>query len=149
MGTGTTVFRGWLVLNGLYIDIVSLYLIPVFAPVVAETWPWPNLKDVFGAAGADGTALTLDSFATRQIANCFLFHGIVRLAAGIVTPGNATLGWLAAVSYCVEFANFAVEVPLKTATDPIGLVLCPILAYLCYACLVCADGSAANGKKQA
>ena len=149
MGTGTTILRGWLVLNGLYIDIVSLFLIPVFAPAVAETWPWPNLKDCFGAAGVGGTPLALDSFATRQIANSFLFHGIVRLSAGIVTPGNATMGWLAAVSYLIEFANFAAEVPFKTVTDPIGLVLCPVFAYLCYACLVCADGSASNDKKKA
>ena len=150
MGTGTTIFRGWLVLNGLYIDVVSLFLIPVFAPAVAETWPWPNLKDVFGAVEGDTAPLNLDSFATRQIANAFLFHGIVRTAAGVIKPGNVTLGWLAAASYLVEFANFAVEFPHKTVTDPIGLVLCPILVYLCYVCLVCAaDGATSKSKKQA
>ena len=154
MANGTTILRGWLVLNGLYIDIVSLYLLPVFAPAVAATWPWPNLGEVFGGAGADGAALSPDSFAARQIASAFLFHGIVRTAAGLVAPGSGSkaLGWLAVASYLVELANFAVEVPRGTATDPLGLVLCPVFAYLCYACLVCADastGAAADGKKRA
>ena len=149
MGTGTTVFRGWLVLNGLYIDIISLFIIPVFFPAIAETWVWPNLKDIFGTAGAGGTAIAIESLATRQIANSFLFHGIVRAAAGIVAPGNVTLGWLAAASYLCECANFAAELPFKTVTDPIGLVLTPVFAYFCYACLVCADTPAAAGKKAA
>lgn len=154
MANGTTILRGWLVLNGLYIDIVSLYLLPVFAPAVAAAWPWPNLGAVFGGAGADGAALSPESFAARQIASAFLFHGIVRTAAGLVAPGSGSkaLGWLAVASYLVEFANFAVEVPRGTATDPAGLVLCPVLAYLCYACLVCAHtgtGAAADGKKRA
>ena len=149
MGTGTQVFRGWLILNGLYIDIICLFVIPIFAPAMAETWPWPNVKDIFGAAGAGGTALAIESFATRQIANSFLFHGIVRLTAGIIAPGNVTLGWLAVASYLCEFMNFAVEQPLKTVTDPAGLVLTPILAYFSYACLVCADVPTASGKKTA
>jgi hypothetical protein len=147
MGTGTTVLRGFLVLNGLYIDIIALFLLPVFAPAVAETWPWPNYKDVFGTAAAGGGAIVIQSFATRQIANSFLFHGIVRTAAGIWA--GTTLGWIAVASYLCELANFAAEIPHGTVTDPAGLVLTPVLAFLCYTCLVCADAPAAGGKKNA
>ena len=51
MGTGTAVLRGWLVFNGVHIDVIALFLIPVFAPALAETLPWPNYKDIFGAVG--------------------------------------------------------------------------------------------------
>lgn len=149
MGTGTTVLRGWLVLNGLYIDIIALYLLPVFFGIDA---PWPAYKDIFGTAGAAGAPLATTDFATRQIANSFLFHGIVRAAAGIWGASTAApaLGWVAVASYLCEAANFGAELPHGTVTDPAGLALCPVLAYCCYACLVCGGGAAAaDGKKKA
>ena len=150
MGTGTTVLRGFLVFGGLYVDIIALYLLPVFFDINA---PWPVYKDIFGTAGAAGAPLALGDFATRQIANSFLFHGIVRAAAGIWGASSAApaLGWVAVASFLCEAANFGAELPYGTVTDPAGLVLCPVIAYCCYACLVCGGGggAAADGKRTA
>ena len=40
MGAGTNVLRGFLVFNGAFIDIFALFLLPIFAPAIAETFPW-------------------------------------------------------------------------------------------------------------
>ena len=71
----------------------------MFLPSVADSWPWPNMKSIFGVAPA--------TFAGRQIAYWVFFHGIVRASAGLFP--SKTLGLLAAVSYLCEFSYFACE----------------------------------------
>jgi len=143
MGAGTNVLRGFLVFNGAFIDIFALFLLPIFAPAIAETFPWPNMKDVF--SNVDGAPLVIESFAARMIAQNFFYHGIVRASAGLWP--DRTLGWLVIASYFAEVVLMGYEIGVTgTITDPAALVLCPLLMYFCYACIVCADD--AKGKTQ-
>jgi len=134
--TGKKILRGWLVFNGLFIDVIALFLLPVFFPAIAETIPWPNMETIFSGVNGEGVAIVMDSFETRMIANSFLFHGIVRASLGFF--GGSTLGWLTAASYLCEAALFAVEFPHNTVSDPAPLVVCPVLAFFCWYCFVSA-----------
>lgn len=124
-------FRGWLLFNGLYVDVFGAFLLPMFFPSVAETWPFPNIPEMLAPLPIH-TGLTSTSFGIRALCWCFLLHGILRAAAGYTA--DATLAKLAALSYIVEAAYFASEVFVYNAVGDGGkaaCALCPVLAFFC------------------
>jgi hypothetical protein len=128
-GVGVTLLRLWLVFNGVWIDLLALGLLPILAPDVAASIPFPNFKDLF-------PGIAIDSFSTRAVAYGFLLHGVIRTAAGILGSSSPTMGCLAAVSYMVEFYMLSTEFLVHgTLADPSLIAGVPVLAALCAYCL--------------
>ena len=140
MGTlGRKLLCAWLVLDGIVWNIILNGVLPIWAPSLSASIPFPFSPFTF-LPQTSGTPAA-DLFAGRALGWGFMLHGVVRGAAGL-NPEDSTLAWLAASSMMIEVYFWASAHPNKTMFLPV-LIVNPILAYLCATML---GGPAKNPK---
>ena len=136
MGTlGRKLFCAWLVFDGIVWDIFLLGVLPIWAPSLSASIPFPFSPFTF-LPQISGTPAA-DLFAARTLGWAFMLHGVVRAAAGL-NPEDSTLAWLAASSHIIEWYFFAFVLPNKKMFLPVFVLIgAPMAAYQCATMLGC------------